>query len=45
MLWPINYQQAIIVKCVHKTHEAAYRLVESLLTTEVSLTAEGLKTA
>lgn len=31
VLWPINYQQAIIVKCVDKTHEAAHRLVESLL--------------
>ena len=31
VLWPINYQQAIVIKCVHKTHEVAHRLLETLL--------------
>ncbi|MFO1374251.1 MAG: hypothetical protein U1E99_06650 [Agitococcus sp.] len=31
LLWPINYQQPIIIKCVHKTHETAHRFLETLL--------------
>lgn len=31
LLWPMTYQQGVVIDCQAKTHGAAYRLVENLL--------------
>ena len=55
LLWPITYQQAMVVQCTPKTHDISYRFLENILLSlwqqtqgqyiHISLYESSLKTA